>query len=242
VTGAPANGDGFSAREVEGQIPDSAQTIQRVEMDPITRELKEHYTETFRRHGASSLGVDWRAKNDLELRYQKMLAVIPADGLGGRPTLLDVGCGFGGLYNFALRQGIDLAYTGIDVVPEMIQHAAGVLPSGAFLCADVFDYQPRQPFDFVVCNGILTQKLTTSIREMDRFAQSLIRRLYDLATFGTVFNVMTSKVDYTKENLYHRHPAELLAWCMAEVTEKVRVDHSYPLFEYSVYLYHTRAT
>jgi hypothetical protein len=44
-------------------------------------------------------------------------------------------------------------------------------------------------------------------------------------------------VDYTKENLYHRDPAELFAWCLAEITSMVRVDHAYPLFEYCVYLY-----
>jgi SAM-dependent methyltransferase len=206
-------------------------------MDPITRELKEHYTETFRRHGASSQGIDWRAEADLDLRYDKMLAVVPPDARGSRPTLLDVGCGYGGLYRHAQDRGLDLRYTGVDVVPEMIEHAAATLPAGRFHCEDVFDFEPEATFDFVVCNGILTQKRSASIREMDRFAQRLIRRMFELAGVGIVFNVMTSKVDYTKDNLYHRHPAELLAWCMAEVTDKVRIDHAYPLFEYSVYLY-----
>ncbi|MEX5721407.1 class I SAM-dependent methyltransferase [Geodermatophilus maliterrae] len=202
----------------------------------MTRELRDHYAETFRRHGPSPLGVDWRGLPDLELRYRKMLEVIPA-GRRHRPTVLDVGCGFGGLYAYALDQGLDLRYTGIDVVPEMITHARATLPSGEFRCEDVFELPPGSRYDYVVCNGILTQKLTTSTRDMDRHAQRLIRRLHELSTVGAVFNVMTSKVDYTKDNLYHRHPAELLAWCMAEVTDRVRVDHAYPLYEYSVYLY-----
>lgn len=206
-------------------------------MHPITEQLKQHYARTFRAYGATARGVDWRGDADLELRYGKMLDVIPSDVSGAAPTLLDVGCGFGGLLDYAESRGIAIEYTGLDVVPEMIEHARLARPSAEFYCEDVFAWNAGRTFDFVVCNGILTQKLTASIREMDRFAQSLVRRMFDLASSGIVFNVMTTKVDYTKENLYHRDPVELLAWCLAEITPMVRIDHAYPLFEYCVYLY-----
>lgn len=206
--------------------------------DAITAELRQHYAESFRRHGASPRGVDWRSEQDLRLRYDRMLDVLlPMTG-EGPPRLLDVGCGYGGLLEHARLRGVPLDYTGIDVVPEMVEHASRSHPNAVFRCADVFDDVSDAPFDFVVCNGILTQKLTTSQREMDRYAQQLIRRMFALATRGIAFNVMTSKVDWTKENLYHRHPAELLAWCMAEITDRVKLDHAYPLFEYTTYLYH----
>jgi hypothetical protein len=48
---------------------------------------------------------------------------------------------------------------------------------------------------------------------------------------------MTSYVNYQASNLYYRNPAELLAWCMSQLTSKVRLDHAYPLYEYTVYLY-----
>jgi 2-polyprenyl-3-methyl-5-hydroxy-6-metoxy-1,4-benzoquinol methylase len=206
-------------------------------MHPITEQLKLHYAQSFRDHGATAKGVDWRAEADLEMRYRKMLDVILAAPTTSAPTLLDVGCGFGGLLNYAEDHGVAIEYTGIDVVSEMIEHAREVRPAAAFFCEDVFAWGDERQYDYVVCNGILTQKLTASIREMDRYAQSLVRRMFDLASVGIVFNVMTTKVDYTKENLYHRSPAEMLAWCLAEITGKVRIDHAYPLFEYCVYLY-----
>src|SRR3954470_2482052 len=142
-------------------------------MHPITEQLKRHYAQSFHVYGATARGVDWRGEADLELRYRKMLEVIPDDSTAAAPTLLDVGCGFGGLLEYAEDRGIAIDYTGIDVVPEMIDHARRVRPGAEFYCQDVCGWSTDRKFDFVVCNGILTQKLTASIREMDLFAQSL---------------------------------------------------------------------
>lgn len=205
-------------------------------MDTITQALRAHYAGTFDRHGATSRGVDWGAPQDVEIRYSRMLDVIQEDG--SRPvSLLDVGCGYGGLYQYAQSRGISLRYTGIDVADNMIAHATQAFPDARFICADVFEFEPDAPFDYVVCNGILTQKLSTSIKEMDRYCQRLIKRLFDCCGTGVAFNVMTTKVNFMAENLYYRNPVELLAYCMSEVTDKVRLDHAYPLYEYTMYLY-----
>jgi hypothetical protein len=89
----------------------------------------------------------------------------------------------------------------------------------------------------VVCNGVLTQKLDVPGLEMDKFATRLIRHMFDLCRIGLVFNVMTSKVNFFANNLYYRNPCELLGWVISDVTAYVKIDHSYPLYEYSMYLY-----
>jgi hypothetical protein len=49
--------------------------------------------------------------------------------------------------------------------------------------------------------------------------------------------VMTSKVNFYANNLYYRNPSEMLAWCQMEITPFVKLNHAYPLYEYTVYLY-----
>ena len=186
--------------------------------------------------------MDWGRDSDLALRYDKMLAVMEAppaahDAQENGVSFLDVGCGYGGLYDRARARGISFDYAGIDVVPEMIDHARRSIPNGRFACNDVFDEAIRDQYDYVVCNGILTQKLTTSIREMDVYAQNMIRRLFALCRRGVAFNVMTNKVNFTVDNLYYKSPVELLAFCFAEITDNVKIDHSYKLYDYTVYLY-----
>src|SRR5262249_8830373 len=145
---------------------------------------------------------------------------------------------YGGLLTHAMRQGLALDYTGIDVAENMIRWASANVPGGRFIHGDVLAHEFAGPFDYVVCNGILTQKLQAPGLEMDRFAARLIRRLFALCRRGAAFNVMTTKVNFFANNLYYRNPAELLAWCLSEVTPHVRLDHAYPLFEYTMYLYH----
>lgn len=205
--------------------------------DRISADLGRHYSEKFAAYGPTTEGVDWGPdESKVFLRYAKMLEVVGAKG-SATPSVLDVGCGYGGLLTFATERGIAIDYTGMDVADNMIEWAANNVAGGRFVHGDVMTHDFDADFDYVVCNGILTQKLDTPGREMDDFAGRLIRRLFTLARIGVAFNVMTTKVNHFANNLYYRNPAELLAWCMSEVTPHIRLDHSYPLYEFTVYLY-----
>jgi SAM-dependent methyltransferase len=210
-------------------------------MDSISEALGRHYAEQFSRHGPSSKGVDWGPDEaQMFLRYDQMLKV-GADQELARPSLLDVGCGFGGLQRYAISKNIDLDYTGVDLAKNMIDWAAQNITPGTFLHGDLLRHEFDRQFDYVVCNGILTQKLDIPASQMDQFAAQLIRKMFSLCRIGTAFNVMTSKVNYRATNLYYRDPGEMLSWCLSEISPRIKLDHSYPLYEYTVYLYRNPA-
>jgi SAM-dependent methyltransferase len=205
-------------------------------MNPISEALREHYSQKFASHGASSEGVDWGSSEaKVLLRYEKMLDVLKDSP--PTPTLLDVGCGYGGLLRYANDRKIDLQYTGIDVAQNMIEWARANQAAGTFVIGDFIDHDFGQQFDYVVCNGILTQKLDTAALEMDQFAAQLIRKMFSLCKVGIAFNVMTTKVNYFSNNLYYRNPAELFSWCLSEISSHIKLDHSYPLYEYTLQIY-----
>lgn len=206
-------------------------------MHKISEGLRDHYAQAFGTHGASPEGVDWGKDQDrANCRYQKMLAVIPTTKKQ-QVSLLDVGCGYGALLQYAKENNVALYYTGIDVVDDMICDARARHKDASFLTGDILELDVKARFDYVVCNGILTQKLNVPALEMDEFASLLIRRMFSLCNKGIAFNVMTTKVNFFSNNLYYRNPAELLSWCISEVTRHVRLDHAYPLYEYTMYLY-----
>jgi SAM-dependent methyltransferase len=206
-------------------------------MHPISEALGRHYSERFALHGPSSEGVDWGSDmSRVILRFDKMLSVVDR-GEGKKPSLLDAGCGYGGLLDYAVSRDIELDYTGIDVASNMTEWARANLRSGKFVDGDILDYEFDGLFDYVVCNGILTQKLDTEGLEMDQFAEKLIRRMFSLCTIGIAFNIMSTHVNYFSDNLYYRNPAKLLSWCLTQISPDVKLDHSYGLYEYTVYIY-----
>ena len=211
------------------------------EESDITAQFKRHYGTTFAAFGANARGVDWGREEEVAIRYQKMLSM---SGLarGNGKTLLDVGCGYGGLLDFALSEGYCISYTGIDVVESMILYAAARHRAARFMVGDVLDYPFRSKFDYVVCNGVLTQKLAAGNEEMDLYAHAIIRKLFDLCNVGIAFNIMTDQVNFRADNLYYRSPAEVLNFCRENLSRRVLLDHSYPLYEYTVFAYKNRSS
>jgi len=205
-------------------------------MESVSKRLKAHYESKFAEFGASPRGVDWGKDEELLLRYQKMLSVMRPQA-DTTVSMLDVGCGYGGLFDYAEGHGVKFDYAGIDVAENMIAYAKTHHPNGAFHLGDVLHHSFDRRFDYVVCNGILTQKLETKIREMDQFCNALVHRMFDLCDVGVAFNVMSSKVNFMADNLYYRCPLEMFSFCLDNLSNKVRIDHAYPLFEYTVYVY-----
>lgn len=210
----------------------------------ITQLLSEHYGRKFAEHGACPEGVDWGPNpEDHILRLSRMLAVADL-GLqpGIRQSILDVGCGYGSLLDLLHERGLDLSYSGIDVCGPMIEAARARHADCSWLVGDVMNLEGERQFDYVVCNGVLTQKLGATIRDMDHFLNVVVTKMFELCRVGVAFNVMTTHVNFMVPNLYYRNPVELLAWCMSELTSRVRLDHAYPMFEYTVYLYREDAS
>ena len=204
-------------------------------MHKITEILCDHYSGRYMKYGATSQGVDWGSNPDLsKIRQEKMLGVIKDEG---RSTLLDVGCGYGHLAEVILENKLPIDYAGIDVVGSMIDYAKEHHPEFTFYQGD-FLAQDLGSYDYVVCNGILTQKLSATTLEMNVYAQELIASMFSSANKGIAFNLMNTHVNFQSENLYYRNPIELLGWCTSELTPHLIFDSSYRLwYEYTIFLY-----
>lgn len=208
-------------------------------LNTISKMMKDHYESAFSRHGPTIAGADWGKDAEAAiLRYKNMLAVLGDDRVKKGHSLLDVGCGYGGLQNYAVRVGVDLKYTGVDIASNMIGWARENIRPADFIEGDFLNMDlSGKCFDYVVCNGILTQKLEASMLDMDRYAKALIGKMYSLCKKGIAFNMMSTSVNYMSPNLYYKHPAEILVYCLSEVGKKIKIDHSYGLYEFTVYIY-----
>lgn len=208
-----------------------------------------HHAALFAVHGASARGVDWNDEQEFLFRYGKMMEVVSGDperdSAGAAPTLLDVGCGWGGLHAYCQANGIAARYSGIDVVPEMVEYGRRMFPGTTFLDGDFLAHAPAEPYDYLVCNGTLTQKLDASLRDMETYARAIVKHMFGMCRRGMVFNLMSNRINFAAPNLYYNSPVEVLAYCLAELSPRVRLDHSYSslasgrgkLYDFTVYVY-----
>ena len=203
----------------------------------ITNILKEYYAKKFKDNGANSFGVDWGDHAKAELRYGAMFNLF--NNIPMEFSILDVGAGYGGFYQYMLeRVNVEkIDFSGLDVVEEMIEHGKKTYPNAKFHTGDIMkEGFMKNKFDFVVCNGILTQKLSASDKEMEEYMALLINKMFDLCNVGIAFNVMSDVVDFKLDGNFH-YPAEKMFELASSYSRHVKIDHSYPLYEYTTYIY-----
>ncbi|UYZ57363.1 methyltransferase domain-containing protein [Hymenobacter latericus] len=190
-------------------------------------------------HGDNHKGVGWPNYHDAQLRYQVMLEGIMAAAPADEPIrLLDFGCGPAHFRQFLQQHAGHIEYTGLDLSEKYLALARQKFPTTTFLQLDVLKEPEVLPvFDYIVLNGIFTQKCSNSFEEMWAYCQNMLRTLWPRATRGIAFNVMTKQVDWEREDLFHM-PMDLLAsFLKKEITRNFVFRHDYGLYEYTTYLF-----
>ena len=207
------------------------------------RKIVEHYEACLARHGDSHLGVDWPRKVDAERRYDVMLGLIRPEhhAQDESVSLLDFGCGAGHLFEHLTRRGVgQIRYTGLDLSEQFVSLCRGKHPEVDFLCADILNdssVAALPGFDYIVANGVFTEKRELSFDAMLEYFSATILRLFSLTGVGLAFNLMSTQVDWERDDLFHV-PLDTVANILAKnLSRHFIVRNDYGLYEYSVYVY-----
>ena len=202
-------------------------------------ELVAHYESCLRAHGDNHRGVDWPNAEDARTRYRVMLDVIRDNG-HSPVRLLDLGCGASHLYQYLQEvHRDDVNYAGLDLSPEFIRLCRTKYPERTYYCLDILDAAEEVPgFDYVVMNGVFTEKCSLSFGEMWDYVQAMLMRTFAIASAGLAFNVMSKQVDWERGDLFHL-PLDLLAEFLThKLSRHFVIRNDYGLYEYTVYVYH----
>jgi SAM-dependent methyltransferase len=198
----------------------------------------EHYEACLARHGDSHLGVDWPNAADAETRYRVMLEVIrqPDDG---PIELMDFGCGAAHLNEYLRRlDRNEIRYLGVDASPKFVELSRRKFPNTTFYCTDVLgDHAELPDVDYVVMNGVLTEKRGLAFDQMRDYMFRLLPRVFSHARIGLAFNVMTHHVDWQREDLFHVPYDLLAAFLKANLSRHFAFRADYGLYEYTTYVY-----
>ena len=210
------------------------------EVSELGAKMNRYYSDKFSTYGRNSQGVDWG--NDEvahQLRQLQMLKVFEFARLDKEEkSLLDVGCGYGHLADLVCDHRGEVTYTGIDVCDEMIASASKHHPDLEWIEGDFFRHEwGGRRFDYVVCNGIFTQKLDIQEDEMHRYLREFLTVAFELCRVGVAWNVMSTHVNYQAENLFYLAPSKIVEWIASELTTQFVIHHAYKDYEFTVYMY-----
>ncbi len=105
--------------------------------------------------------------------------------------LLDVGCGLGNLLEYLDKKSIIVEYTGIDILPMMIEGCLNKGLRGRFILLDIFQNNPFtiSEFDTVFTSGIFNLDLGNN----ERFIKEAFELFHKLATKNISFNLLHKK-------------------------------------------------
>jgi SAM-dependent methyltransferase len=168
-----------------------------------------------------------------------MLGVIKPESRSQRVSLLDFGCGASHLNEYILKQGLEnIEYAGLDLSEKFVRLSQSKFPANQFFCLDVLDEKASLPnFDYIVLNGVFTEKRELSFDEMFSYFKQLVTRVFEHAAIAIAFNVMTKHVDWERDDLFHLPFDTLAEFVKKELTRNFVFRNDYGLYEYTTYVY-----
>ncbi|GBR72265.1 SAM-dependent methyltransferases [Candidatus Termititenax spirochaetophilus] len=130
-------------------------------------------------------------------------------------TLLDLGCGTGGMYAYLRDNKYDnVTYTGIDIVPEMVAGARKNYPQADFRQAN-FVTDDIAEYDVICASGSLNIIFDKAENHKD-YIQTVIQKMYDHSRAACAFNLLDKDSEFMYDQdprFYYADKQEFLAYC-----------------------------
>ena len=116
------------------------------------------YNKRFKKYGDDIKSVGWGDIESQELRFKILAEIDKLDN----SSILDLGCGFGDLYDFFSRNKIKIDYRGIDINEELLKIARSKYPKAEFQCLNILNSLPSKKYDYVLSSCVSVEKRNPS--------------------------------------------------------------------------------
>lgn len=193
----------------------------------------QRYTDRFNKFGYDARTLGWGG--GIEKQYIRFSALTEIDkNKFNGSTVLDIGCGFGDLFDYLKMIGSNVTYTGIDIVPVLIETAKLRHSDGEFILGDFMDLD-KEKYDYIVGSGLFNAKVETDGGN-EEYIENSLKLLFEKVKVGLVVDFMSTHVDYQHEIAYHCDPS----WAFIvgkNLSKRVQLKHDYMPYEFCMFIY-----
>lgn len=205
-------------------------------MSDIIKKQLEAYQSNFIKHGATPEGTFQNNTATQHERFNQLLLPL----LNAKPegfSICDIGSGIADLHRYLKDSGITHEYTGIEIVPEMVEVSKEKYPEARFLNIDLLDENFTEQFDFVVLSGTFNIPGNVTENDWQQFIFSVIKKMFAISKTGISFNTLTSYSTFRADDLFYQDPGKILNFIQTELSRFCIINTAYPLYEisYSVF-------
>lgn len=193
------------------------------------KKLLNLYESRYGKFGYNVKTVGWGDVESQWLRFKVLSDIADLTGC----SICDLGCGFGDLYSYLIERFKNVDYLGIDLSEKLIQEAKRHYSGAVFKVSDILKSPPKKRFDYVLSSGALSFK----VGNHEKYVQRMLEAMMSISRKGVAVNFLSSRVDYKLKKNFHFSPEK--AFRMGhKLTRFITIRHDYPLYEFTVYLYH----
>ncbi|MDI1293638.1 MAG: class I SAM-dependent methyltransferase [Methylobacter sp.] len=198
------------------------------ENDNIHARQIEKYNAAAGRHGLSSKSVLWDDPQTQYLRFYEIAKHLDLNG--SKTTLLDLGCGNGEFYKFLNFLGFRGGYTGYDINEVLLAQARKRFRNITVQNADIMGEEIDQCFDYVILSGLFN----VNVGQTPDWVHAFLKKMYALSGEVMVFNMISTHVTYRDEGMFYMDPAEVLSFCIENLSRRTTLVHHNLPYNYTV--------
>ncbi len=177
--------------------------------------------------------LGWESEKAQQLRFDMLLSAVDLEG----KSLLDIGCGTGNLLEYIISKGLNVKYTGIDILGKMIDLAKSKGLPGEFLHADIFKHSlfGAKSFDVIYTSGIFNLNLGNNIE----FLKNAVGMFLELSRQAVVFNLLHKDSPDREDKYFYFSPDEVkeLLEAYSDRIARVRFIEAYLKNDFTVVIH-----
>lgn len=193
------------------------------------------YLESFKINGATPEGVKWNNRETQYLRFERLIELVKSDLHDS--SVHDIGSGTCDLHDYLLKHNISHQYSGTEIVQEMIDFSLLKYPEINLYNRDFLQIE-NEKYDFIFLSGTFNLKLNSSENELLDFSMEMIKKMFKHSNKAISFNCLTSYNTFSQDDLMYFDPKYVFDYCIANLSRFVNIDECYPLFEFTVTVFH----
>ena len=102
-----------------------------------------------------------------------------------------------------------------------------------FLCRDLFAQEIDETFDYVLISTVFNYAMSGS----DDYIRELTTLAFKYCTRGLGFNFLSTYANFTDVEMAYHDPAQMLDFCIHNLTRKVVMHHLYERVDVVIFAY-----